>query len=134
MKNAAEYVLATVGGLVLMAFAAVMLAAFTGCGAGGKEDDTQSSSESNVDIVDCSGANIEVGSLEELEELEDSVGEDFEVVVPDFQEPVDEGAGLDQQTLKVIIVPAGCGNTIVNEDNDSFSDDDVNTTVGAASE
>lgn len=97
-----------------------------GCGSGGKEDDTStiSQSESNVDIVDCGGATFDGLSEEQLAELVEAAGEEAEVII--------EESGLNQDAalrLYKVTFVQGCGNTVVNEDNDQLSDDDVTTSV-----
>lgn len=107
---------------VLLAVLAVIL---IGCGTGEDDQEESVSSESNVDIVDCSGATFDGLSAEEVADLVEAADEGSEFVV--VEEP---GGVFDQQTrsYKLTIVQ-GCGNGVVNEDNDSFSDDDVDGSI-----
>lgn len=99
---------------------------FFGCGQG-KEDDTQSSSSSTVEVNDCSGATFESLDAEQVAELVEAAGENAEVIV--------EEQGLNQENalrqFKVTIIQ-GCGNNVNNEDNDSTSDDDTVVDFGSS--
>lgn len=101
----------------------ICLAVFLGCDSG--EDDQQESvsSESNVDIVDCSGAVFDGLDAEEVAELVEAADEEAEIVI-------EESGVFDQQTrtFKLTIIQ-GCGNGVVNEDNDTVSDDDFDGSV-----
>lgn len=120
--------------LIFAAYAVLLcfMLVFQGCGSG--EDDQQESvsSESNVDIVDCSGATFDGLSAAEVEQIVEDAEESGAEIIIDEDPPVNNG-GLDQQlrTYKVTFIQ-GCGNTVLNEDNDVVSDDDVNTSVGSA--
>lgn len=112
-------------------FSLFILAVHSGCSGGGKEDDTEStsSSSSEVDIVDCSGATFEGLDAEEVAQIVEEAEEGAEFVVE--EQPVGlNQAGALRQLYKVTLIQ-GCGNTVVNEDNDFVSDDDVSTNISA---
>lgn len=117
--------------LVLTCSLLLSLAFLSGCSGGGKEDDTEtsSSSSSQVDIVDCSGATFEGLDAAEVAELVESAEEDAEFVIEEQSPGLDQDAAL-RKLYKVTLIQ-GCGNTVVNEDNDVVSDDDVTTSVSA---
>lgn len=98
-------------GYCVLLFAIVF---FQGCGSG-KEDDQQetSSSESNVQVFDCSGA-AQV-SPEQVEALE---------------EAADAG---DEESAEKLAVIGNC-NTVNTQDDHSTSDDDVTTDIGGNDE
>lgn len=102
-------------------FAVLLL---VGCGTGGKEDDTQATTQTEDN--DCGDITFNVPEPE-LEEAIEEITEDGDEVVVEEMEPLD--GGLDQQTRTFKIIVVGCNNTVVNEDNDS--DDDIATTVNS---
>lgn len=93
-----------------------------GCGSGEDDQNESVSSESNVDIVDCSGATFDGLSAAEIAELVEAADESAEIVI----EESNSDNVFDQQTrLFKLTIIQGCGNGVVNEDNDTVSDDDV---------
>lgn len=116
-----------------------------GCGTGGKEDDTESTSSASTEVNQCGDVtcNIPAEELEEIlaaaEEAGDSVLE-----LADAADNLTNTGGLDQQVrlakssdggyLKAFV--CGCNNTVVENDNDSVvvSDDDINTSLGAGAQ
>lgn len=106
------------------------LLALAGCGSGKSDDQQESvSSESNVDIVDCSGATFEGLSPAEVADLVDAADEGSDISVAEEKPGLDQSAAL--KTYKLTIIQ-GCGNGVVNEDNDTVSDDDVTVSGGTA--
>ena len=87
-----ELVFGILSGFVLTAVAMLFLAVFVGCGSG-KEDDQQESvsSESNVDIVDCSGATFDGLSADEVEQIVQDAEESGAEVSVEPDAPVDNG-------------------------------------------
>ena len=108
----------------------IALIILAGCSGGGKEDDTQSSSSAStqVETTECGDITFEV-PLEDVDAIVESSLEDGnEVVVEELPTFNNEDGVI--RMAKVTII-AGCGNTVVNEDNDtsSVSDDDTSTNV-----
>lgn len=110
--------------------AVLCLLSLAACSGGGKEDDTQSSSSAStqVDTTECGDITFEV-PLEDVDAIvESSLKDGSEVIVEELPEFNNEDGVI--RMAKVTII-AGCGNTVVNEDNDtsSVSDDDTSTNV-----
>lgn len=129
---------------VIALWAIIVLSAFGiyGCGSGGKEDDTSSTSSASTEVNQCGDVtcNITAEELEEILEAAEEAG-DSVLELADAANDLTNTGGLDQQVriakssdggyLKAFV--CGCNNTVVENDNDSVvvSDDDVNTSVSA---
>ena len=132
---------------VIALWVIIVLSAFGiyGCGSGGKEDDTSSTSSASTEVNQCGDVtcNIPATELEEILEDAEEAGDDV-LELAETAGGFTNGGGLDQQVrlavasdgsyLKAFV--CGCNNTIVENDNDSVvvSDDDVNTSVGAGAQ
>lgn len=129
---------------VIALWVIIVLSAFGiyGCGSGGKEDDTSSTSSASTEVNQCGDVtcNIPAEELEEILEAAEEAG-DSVLELADAANDLTNTGGLDQQVriakssdggyLKAFV--CGCNNTVVENDNDSVvvSDDDVNTSVSA---
>ncbi len=129
---------------VIALWVIIVLSAFGiyGCGSGGKEDDTSSTSSASTEVNQCGDVTCNIPA-EELEEILDAAEEagDSVLELADAADDLTNTGGLDQQVriakssdggyLKAFV--CGCNNTVVENDNDSVvvSDDDVNTSVSA---
>lgn len=129
---------------VIALWVIIVLSAFGiyGCGSGGKEDDTSSTSSASTEVNQCGDVtcNITAEELEEILEAAEEAG-DSVLELADAADDLTNTGGLDQQVriakssdgayLKAFV--CGCNNTVVENDNDSVvvSDDDVNTSVSA---
>lgn len=116
-----------------------------GCGTGGKEDDTSSTSSASTEVNQCGDVtcNIPAEELEEILDAAERAG-DSVLELADAANDLTNTGGLDQQVriakssdggyLKAFV--CGCNNTVVENDNDSVvvSDDDVNTSVSAGAQ
>ncbi len=124
MANAIIYILSSV-----LIWLSVLLLALTttGCGSG-EEDDTESSSSATTDLTQCGDVTFNVPEEEIEAIIEEAEEEGKEVVV----EEMENSGGLDQQTRTFKIIVVGCNNTVVNEDNDVSSDDDISTNLNTA--
>ena len=132
---------------VIALWAIIVLSAFGiyGCGSGGKEDDTSSTSNASTEVNQCGDVTCNIPA-EELEEILDAAEEagDSVLELADAANDLTNTGGLDQQVriakssdggyLKAFV--CGCNNTVVENDNDSVvvSDDDVNTSVSAGAQ
>ena len=113
-----------------------------GCGTGGKEDDTSSTSSASTEVNQCGDVtcNIPAEELEEILDAAERAG-DSVLELADAANDLTNTGGLDQQVriakssdggyLKAFV--CGCNNTVVGNDNDYgvVSDDDVTTSVSA---
>lgn len=119
----------------LLTFLLALALLLTGCSGGGKEDDTQSTSSAStqVETTECGDITFEV-PLEDVDAIVESALEDGSEVSVEEVPVFDNEAGVIRQAKVTII--AGCGNTVVNEDNDStsVSDDDTSTSVDLSGE
>ena len=132
---------------VIALWVIIVLSAFGiyGCGSGGKEDDTSSTSSASTEVNQCGDVtcNIPAEELEEILEAAEEAG-DSVLELADAANDLTNTGGLDQQVriakssdggyLKAFV--CGCNNTVVENDNDSVvvSDDDVNTSVSAGAQ
>jgi len=132
---------------VIALWGIIVLSAFGiyGCGTGGKEDDTSSTSSASTEVNQCGDVtcNIPAEALEEALEAAEEAG-DSVLELADAADDLTNTGGLDQQVriakvsgggyLKAFV--CGCNNTVVENDNDSVvvSDDDVNTSVSAGAQ
>ncbi len=115
----------------VLVWLSIVLLAVSGCGTGGKEDDTQSSSSASTEVTQCGDITFTVTEEQLAELLEDAEEAGDEVEIEDLGTIPSNDGGLDQQTrlYNVKLLQIGCGNTGVTEDNDSSSDDDISTSV-----
>lgn len=98
----------------------------------GKEDDTESTSSASTQIeqTDCSGATFDGFNAEEVAEIVESAEDGADIVIEETTPVSSNAGGFDQQirTFKVTFIQ-GCNNTVVNNDNDTISDDDISSNV-----
>lgn len=124
-----ETILACLGGIILVVFAAIMAVSLSGCGSGGsdKSDSTVIAPSQSTCV-----AGDTVVTVPSLDEVEDIVAEAEDAGEQAIVEEVESG-GLDQSgalRLGYKITIIGSCNDIHTEDNDVVSDDDTNVQLG----